>query len=235
MKFPKAYRGFRLDEPPSAPTRVGSTRTCCAARLGGRGRRLPRVLADEELHLDAVADDAGQRLRDERAVARLQPVLREAVRHGDPEAGVVHVDQRGVAEPRLEVGRGQGDLELAERRAPDVLRVHEDPVRPGAGAPDGRLRTGTDRADDCDRGERADGPLRTAGAAPRPSPGTSPGVARGRPGTVGRRMVAPPRTGPARRFGLQTPILPGSIRAHVAVPPAGAQPARPLGRGRRVL
>ncbi len=31
-------------------------------RLGGRGCRLPRVLANDELHLDAVADDPGQRL-----------------------------------------------------------------------------------------------------------------------------------------------------------------------------
>ena len=41
---------------------------------------------DDELDLDAVADDPGQRLGDQGPVAVLQPVLGEAVRDGDPEA-----------------------------------------------------------------------------------------------------------------------------------------------------
>ena len=66
----------------------------------GVGRR-----RDEELDLDAVADDPGERLGDQGAVAALEPVLREAVRDGDPEAVVVDLGQGGVSQPRLVVGR----------------------------------------------------------------------------------------------------------------------------------
>ena len=111
--------------------------------LGRHRRRLGRcagVLPDHELHLDAVAHHAGQGLRDQGPVAGLEPVLGEAVRHRDPEARVLDVDERRVAEPGLEVGGRQRDLELPERCAPDVLRVHEDPVRPGAGGAGWRWR-----------------------------------------------------------------------------------------------
>ena len=123
--------------PPSPPTRVGSTRTWCGGRgcrpaavLGVVRRRLARprpgsrALRDDELDLDAVADDPGQRLADQRAIARLEPVLGEAVRDGDPEALLVDVDQLRVAQPRLVVGRRERDLQLAESRSPDLLRVH---------------------------------------------------------------------------------------------------------------
>ena len=48
---------------------------------------------DDELDLDAVAHDPGQRLRDQGAIAGLEPVLGEAVRDGDPEPVVIDVDQ----------------------------------------------------------------------------------------------------------------------------------------------
>ena len=87
--------------PPSPPTRVGSTRTLGGPagapvaeplRLDGGRRRAVGAL-DGELDLDAVADDPGERLADQRAVAGLEPVLGEAVRDGDPEALVVDVDE----------------------------------------------------------------------------------------------------------------------------------------------
>jgi hypothetical protein len=58
---------------------------------------------DDELNLDAVPDDAGERLRDERAVARLEPVFGKAVRHRDAEMAVLDVDECSVPEPRLEI------------------------------------------------------------------------------------------------------------------------------------
>ena len=91
--------------------------------LGRRGGR-PVGALDRELDLDAVADDPGERLADQRPVAGLEPVLGEAVRDGDPEALVVDVDQLRVAEPRLEVGRRERHLELAEGGAPDLLGIH---------------------------------------------------------------------------------------------------------------
>ena len=108
-------------------------------RRAGRRRRLDRVAArrrpaapgaaagdaaDDELDLDAVADDPGEGLADQRAVARLEPVLGEAVGDRDPEAVVVDVDQLGVAQPRLVIGGRERHLQLAESRSPDLLRVH---------------------------------------------------------------------------------------------------------------
>ena len=87
--------------PPSPPTRVGSSRTCWPLGDGrpvpsagvGRSAGALRRRSDDELDLDAVADDPGQRLADQRAVAGLQPVLGEAVRDGDPEALLIDVDE----------------------------------------------------------------------------------------------------------------------------------------------
>ena len=123
--------------PPSPPTRVGSTRTCwddepaaAGASTGsapapsaggaaalGRGRH-------DELHLDAVADDAREGLADQRAVAGLEPVLGEPVGDADLEALVVHVHELGIAEPGLVVRGRERHLQLAECRSPDLLRVH---------------------------------------------------------------------------------------------------------------
>ena len=86
--------------------------------------RLRRRRPDDELDLDAVAHDAGQRLGDQRPIAGVEPVLREAVRDGDPEPVVIDVDQLRVAQPGLEVRRRQRDLEFAEGCTPDLLRVH---------------------------------------------------------------------------------------------------------------
>ena len=117
--------------PPSPPTRVGSTRTCCrsataAWRLGRRDRIAGglRRGSDDELDLDAVAHDPGQRLADQRAVAGLEPVLGEPIRDGDPEALLVDIDQLRIAQPRLEIRRRQRHLELSERRSPDLLGIH---------------------------------------------------------------------------------------------------------------
>ena len=79
---------------------------------------------DDELDLDAVADDASQRLRDQRAVAVLEPILRKSVGHRDHKLLVIDIDEDGVAQPRFEVGRRQGDLKISECRAPDLLCVH---------------------------------------------------------------------------------------------------------------
>ena len=79
---------------------------------------------DDELDLDAVADDPGEGLADQRPVAGLQPVLGEAVRDGDPEPLLVDVDELRVAQPRLVIRGRQGDLELTEGGSPDLLRVH---------------------------------------------------------------------------------------------------------------
>jgi len=81
-------------------------------------------LADLELDGHAVAHDASQRLADQRAVAGLQPVLGEAVGDRHPEAAVIHLHQRGVAQPRLVVGGRQGHLKFAQRGTPHLLRVH---------------------------------------------------------------------------------------------------------------
>ena len=104
---------------------------------------------DDEVNLDAVAHDPAEGLGDQRAVAALKPVLREAVRDRDPEAGVIDLDERGVAQPCLEVGGREGDLELAEGRAPDLLGIHgsmETLVRGDATAePRGRAGEGRER------------------------------------------------------------------------------------------
>src|SRR5438270_1088751 len=83
-----------------------------------------RRRSDEELDLDAVADQPGQRLGDQRAVAAVEPVLGEAVRNGDAEAVVVDFGEGRLAEPGLEVRGREGHLELTEGGAPDLLRIH---------------------------------------------------------------------------------------------------------------
>ena len=55
---------------------------------------------------------------------RFQPILGEAVGCCDAKAVSVDVDERGVLEPGLVVGRGQRHLELTEGCSPDLLRVH---------------------------------------------------------------------------------------------------------------
>ena len=112
----------RLDADLLARRRRGGRRQ----RLRRRRRAPPRRAArpDDELDLDAVADDPGQRLADQRAVAGLEPVLGEAVGDGDPEPLLVDVHQLGVAQPRLVVGGGERDLQLTEGGSPDLLRVH---------------------------------------------------------------------------------------------------------------
>ena len=49
-----------------------------------RGLRVE--IANLELHVDAVADHAGQRLGDQRAISVLEPILGEAIGSGDAEA-----------------------------------------------------------------------------------------------------------------------------------------------------
>ena len=80
---------------------------------------------DDELHLDGSTHDAGQRLADQRAIAVIQPVPGETIRSGDAIAVVVDLDKLGVLQPGLEVGRGEGDLQLAEGGAPHLLRIHQ--------------------------------------------------------------------------------------------------------------
>ena len=92
----------------------------CRLGLGGVLRRG----ADDEFDLDAVAHDAGEGLADQRAIARLEPVLGEAVRDGDPEALLIDIHQLGIAQPRLEIGWGERDLKLSQSRPPDLFCVH---------------------------------------------------------------------------------------------------------------
>ena len=100
-----------------------------AIRLGGRGRDAVGAL-DGELHLDAVADDPGKGLADQRSIACLEPVLGEAIRDGDSEALVIDVDQLRVPQPRLEIRWRQRDLQLSEGGAPDLLGIHMAEVDP---------------------------------------------------------------------------------------------------------
>src|SRR6185369_8875688 len=88
----------------------------CRLALGRR--------TDQELHLDAVAHDPGQRAGDQGAIAGLQPVLREAVRDADSEAVVLDLDKRRLTQPRFVVGWRERHLEFPEGRAPDLLRIH---------------------------------------------------------------------------------------------------------------
>ena len=102
---------------------------------GGAGGRPVRLAlrGHHELDLDAVADHAGQRLGDQGPVAGLEPVLGEAVGDGDPEPLIVNVDEARIAQPRLVVGGRKRNLELSERGAPDLLRVHPTIVILSAG------------------------------------------------------------------------------------------------------
>jgi hypothetical protein len=96
--------------PVRRPGRAGDRRAV-PRRRGFEGRLLLRLGPirgrHDELDLDAVADDPRERLADQRSIAGLEPVLGEAVRDRDPEALLVHVDQLGVAQPRLVIGRGE--------------------------------------------------------------------------------------------------------------------------------
>jgi len=94
-------------------------------RVAARGRG-----DDDELDLDAVADDPGEGLADQGPVTGLEPVLGEAVGDGDPEPLLIDVDQLGVPQPRLEVGWRQGNLQLAEGGTPDLLGIHSVDLGP---------------------------------------------------------------------------------------------------------
>ncbi len=131
MKFAKVYRGLMLlatgSPAPPDPARLHANRLAgpvavAVARNDGSLRLWSGP--DEELHLDAVAHDPGQRLGDQGAVAGLQPVLGEAVGNGNPEPVVLDLDQAGVTQPRLVVRRRERHLQLAEGCAPDLLRIH---------------------------------------------------------------------------------------------------------------
>ena len=94
-------------------------------RLGGdRLRGVGRLRGHLEIDLDAVAHDACEGLADQRAVPRLEPVLREPVGNGDAKPVFVDGHEGGVAEPGLVIGGGQRNLELPEGGAPHLLRVH---------------------------------------------------------------------------------------------------------------
>jgi len=91
---------------------VSRSRSGGRAVGGDRGGRLAGR-AHQELDLDAVADDPRERLGDQGAVARLEPILGETIWDRDLEVVVVHVDEDRVAEPGFEVGRRQRDLKLS--------------------------------------------------------------------------------------------------------------------------
>ena len=197
--------------PPSPPTRVGSRRTCGAglgpwAPSARRPRRRRAAGGDDhELDLDAVADDPGQRLGDQRAVAGLEPVLGEAVGDGDPEPVVVDVDELRVAQPRLEVGGRERDLELAEGGAPDLLRVHSlDVILVAVEVVDGRRRVGLD-ADARDPGAQdavaEDAGSRRLGAVPGLGRRVPEASQRAVPAPSGGRKDSTAATAAARRSG----------------------------------
>ena len=227
--------------PPSPPTRVGSSRTCWRSPLDeplGDGRRStpPAAAAvrlagrlgrgaDDELDLDAVADDAGQRLADQRAIARLEPVLGEAVRDGDPEALLIDVDQLGVAQPRLEIGRRERDLELSQGGSPDLLCVHSSMGSCGVG---GRLMGSVGHGSGSCAGVARCSDVPFAGTGLTMFPRIRVGL-RGAPayvsGAEGPERIAPPGRAPQGDSG----ILPGSIDRSAAS--ADARPAsRPAAR-----
>ena len=87
-----------------------------------------RRIGHDELELDRSANDSGERLADQRPVAIIEPVSGEAVRSGDPIAVVVDLDELGVLQPGLEVGRRERDLQLTEGGAPHLLRIHQTDV-----------------------------------------------------------------------------------------------------------
>ena len=103
--------------------RGGLRAGCRAIRLAGGGRD-PICALDRELDLDAVADDPGEGLADQRAIPGLEPVLGESIGDGDPEPLVVDVDKLRVAKPRLEIGGRKRYLQLSEGSAPDLLGIH---------------------------------------------------------------------------------------------------------------
>ncbi len=92
--------------------------------VNGLGGGLGRSGPDDEFHLDAVPDDAREGLADQRPIAGLKPVLREAVRDSDLEPLIVDIDELGIADPGLVVGGRQGNLQLTQGGSPDLLRVH---------------------------------------------------------------------------------------------------------------
>ena len=104
-----------------------------AAGRGGRQRERLVVglgghraggIGDHELDLDRSAHHPGEGLADQGSVSVVEPVAGEAVRGGDAIAVLVEVDERRVLQPGLEVGRGEGDLQLAQDGTPYLLRIH---------------------------------------------------------------------------------------------------------------
>ena len=177
-------RRLRAPRPPTGRAPAPGVRAPGAVAAAG---------ADDELDLDAVADDPGQRLGDQRPVAGLEPVLGEAVRDGDPEPVVVDIDERGVAQPRLEVGGREGDLELAEGGAPDLLRRPCDRLIPGELRGVLMVCGGQGRQD---RESRCHGRRvrleAVLGAAAGARPDGSDASQRSVPAPLGRRRIAPP-------------------------------------------
>ncbi len=75
-------------------------------------------LRDLERHVDAVAEDACQRLGDERAEPRRQPLRREVALRADDEAVIFVAQSDGVTQPGIVVGARDEHLELAEGGGP---------------------------------------------------------------------------------------------------------------------
>ena len=198
-------------DPGRLDTDVLAGRALGGGALGGcpvHRRRCLRGRPDDEFDLDAVPDDPSQRLADQGPVSGLQPVLRETVRDGDPEALLVHVDELRVSQPGFVVRGRQGDLELTEGGSPDLLRVHSfdgtcdsvtvdkaAPVTPGVGEARSAKRPSTrirGRMTRCHA---------TSEACVR--------ISRERPGAEGPERIAP---APMASQG-DSRILHGSIRA----------------------
>ena len=118
--------GRAFGSPDPGRLEADGMRRRCGARACRRATRPVRLggRPDLEFDLDAIADDPGKRLGDQRAVAGLEPILGKAVGHGDPEPIVVDVDEHGVTEPCLEICRRQGDLKFSKCRAPNLFCVH---------------------------------------------------------------------------------------------------------------
>src|SRR5207248_11119421 len=115
--------------------RVAAVQVDRVATRGNRGKRelavvvlgweRTRCIDNDELDLHRAADDTRQRLRDQRPIAVVEPVSREAVWSGDAEAVLIDLDEGCVLEPGLEVGRRETHLELTEDGAPYLLRIHQ--------------------------------------------------------------------------------------------------------------
>ena len=123
-------------------------------RGGGWGGALPgrvaphggfQLLVDDELQADAVASNLGHRFRDHLGVVLVQPAAAELAGHPDRHAVAGVLDERGLAEPRVEAVPVDLGFDAGEKLRPDVVRHRRD----GCPARGPRGRAGARHTDFC--------------------------------------------------------------------------------------